>query len=58
MFRDAEVTRLTGSHGDEEPDEARIRDGYATRVDAEVMSILAPESFQHRGRPERAAAAR
>ncbi|MGW3264021.1 GNAT family N-acetyltransferase [Streptomyces sp. NPDC001056] len=31
MFRDAEASRLTGSHGDGEPDEARIRTWYETR---------------------------
>ncbi|GHE15978.1 acetyltransferase [Streptomyces alanosinicus] len=31
MFRDAEASRLTGSHGDGEPDEAQIRAWYDTR---------------------------
>jgi RimJ/RimL family protein N-acetyltransferase len=31
MFRDTEASRLTGSHDDGEPDEARIRTWYDTR---------------------------
>ncbi|MEU9123306.1 GNAT family protein [Streptomyces sp. NPDC048506] len=31
MFRDTEATRLTGSHGEDEPDETRLRAWYDTR---------------------------
>ncbi|MEU0009324.1 GNAT family protein [Streptomyces sp. NPDC006314] len=33
MARDAQVARLTGSHGENEPDEARLRAWYGTRAD-------------------------
>ncbi|MFJ8791323.1 GNAT family N-acetyltransferase [Streptomyces sp. NPDC102462] len=41
MFRDAEVSRLTGSHGDGEPDEAQIRTWYDTRRDQDDRLDLA-----------------
>ncbi|MGW6735772.1 GNAT family N-acetyltransferase [Streptomyces sp. NPDC055013] len=41
MFRDAEGARLTGSHGDEEPDEARIRAWYDSRGDQDDRLDLA-----------------
>lgn len=41
MFRDAEGARLTGSHGDEEPDEARIRAWYDSRADQDDRLDLA-----------------
>ena len=41
MFRDAEASRLTGSHDDGEPDEARIRTWYATRRDQDDRLDLA-----------------
>jgi RimJ/RimL family protein N-acetyltransferase len=41
MFEDPEATRLTGSHRDGEPDEARIRAWYATRHDQDDRLDLA-----------------
>jgi RimJ/RimL family protein N-acetyltransferase len=41
MFRDPEATRLTGSHEDGEPDEARLRAWYATRGDQDDRLDLA-----------------
>lgn len=41
MFRDPEVSRLTGSHGDGEPDEAQIRNWYGTRRDQDDRLDLA-----------------
>ncbi|MED7828039.1 GNAT family N-acetyltransferase [Streptomyces chiangmaiensis] len=41
MFRDAEASRLTGSHADGEPDEARIRTWYETRRDQDDRLDLA-----------------
>ncbi|KIZ16575.1 GNAT family N-acetyltransferase [Streptomyces natalensis] len=41
MFRDAEASRLTGSHDDGRPDEARIRTWYDTRRDQEDRLDLA-----------------
>lgn len=41
MFRDADGSRLTGSHGHEEPDEARIRAWYETRGDQDDRLDLA-----------------
>jgi len=41
MFSDAEGRRLTGSQGDDEPDEARIRAWYDTRGDQDDRLDLA-----------------
>ncbi|MFE0375332.1 GNAT family N-acetyltransferase [Streptomyces inhibens] len=41
MFRDAEVTRLTGSHDDGEPDEGQLRAWYSTRADQDDRLDLA-----------------
>ncbi|WP_306189634.1 MULTISPECIES: GNAT family N-acetyltransferase [unclassified Streptomyces] len=41
MFRDAEASRLTGSHDEGEPDEARIRTWYDTRRDQKDRLDLA-----------------
>jgi RimJ/RimL family protein N-acetyltransferase len=41
IFRDAETSRLTGIHGDGEPDEARIRTWYDTRRDQDDRLDLA-----------------
>ena len=41
VFRDAEVMRLTGSHGDPEPDAARLRAWYGTRADQDDRLDLA-----------------
>lgn len=41
MFRDAEASRLTGSHDDSEPDEARICAWYDTRRDQDDRLDLA-----------------
>lgn len=40
-FRDAEVMRLTGSHGGGEPEEAGMQQWYATRVDQDDRLDLA-----------------
>ncbi|AJT70088.1 hypothetical protein T261_8496 [Streptomyces lydicus] len=41
MFRDAEVARLTGSHGEGEPDEAQLRAWYGSRADQDDRLDLA-----------------
>ncbi|MFJ6700551.1 GNAT family N-acetyltransferase [Streptomyces sp. NPDC091272] len=41
MFLDAEVARLTGSHGEAEPDQARIRTWYDTRQEQDDRLDLA-----------------
>lgn len=41
MLRDAETTRLTGSHGEDEPDEVRTRAWYDTRGDQDDRLDLA-----------------
>lgn len=41
MFRDAEASRLTGSHDDGDPDEARMRAWYDTRRDQDDRLDLA-----------------
>lgn len=41
MLRDAESARLTGSHGESEPDEATIRTWYDTRGDQDDRLDLA-----------------
>ncbi|ARF53139.1 GNAT family N-acetyltransferase [Streptomyces gilvosporeus] len=41
MFRDAEASRLTGSHGDDRPDEAPIRTWYDTRREQDDRLDLA-----------------
>lgn len=41
VFPDAEASRLTGSHDDDEPDEARIRTWYGTRQEQDDRLDLA-----------------
>ncbi|MEU5534457.1 GNAT family protein [Streptomyces sp. NPDC020362] len=41
MFQDAQTTRLTGSHGEDEPDEGRLRAWYSTRADQDDRLDLA-----------------